>query len=521
MPIVCYNTLCVAMNKRALSQFGVNKVKIKNRWVARLCAPVLALALAAGGALCAGAVGEGVPQAVLNAKSGVLRVMVSLGNGNYSMGTGFAVGTKDDMYVATNHHVVDSGVHIYVYYDTGRYIEAELVADDVSRDISILKPVRNIPRAQLLPLQTDGVGDGIAVFALGYPGAADILSEGFERGGYDTEAAFLADIVADKPSMTITNGVVSAIRQSVLVGDASREVKLIQTNTAINQGNSGGPLLDALGNVVGVNTLGISGLEWHIESMNGAVHVDELITVLRGARIAYEGPVSQSDTSAAADDPVTPPVASPKGDDNTLLMIVLAGAGALVLGGGGLAAGLVARKAKKPPLKNGVTLADYEHSGRGVSEVEAYGMMRDFVARLLPLAQYDLNPLLSTSNVYIGDGTIALKERGAASDAQPGLYPGFSAPENYRMAAGSAATVYFLGALTYLLLNGERPPEAQARIRKNDPLYETADTLQAIVNQATEPYEQNRIPNLQRLYEALMAGGGKIYAENGFAPTGR
>lgn len=107
------------------------------------------------------------------------------------------------------------------------------------------------------------------MWALGFPGGADILT-GQEAAGVD--------------EMTVTDGIVSAIKTSRVVGTASQDVQLVQTNTAINQGNSGGPMLDEHGNVVGVNTVGVDGAQ----NINGAVHVVELINVLEANGIPYK-----------------------------------------------------------------------------------------------------------------------------------------------------------------------------------------------------------------------------------------
>lgn len=220
-----------------------------------------------------------VPSLVMEAREGVVRIIVPMADG-FAMGTGFVVGTEDEYYVVTNHHVIDGATEsIYIYYDTGKRVEAEVYDISASRDLAILEPKRSIPNVTILPLQTDDFDSGGAVYALGYPGAADMLT-----GDYFIYQDY-NDIIADKASMTITDGIISSIKEAYMVGDTTSAVQIIQTNTAINGGNSGGPLLDKAGNVVGINTYGI--VVDNTAGINGCVHVSELMSVLRSNHIDY------------------------------------------------------------------------------------------------------------------------------------------------------------------------------------------------------------------------------------------
>ena len=114
-----------------------------------------------------------------------------------------------------------------------------------------------------LPLRSDAVETGLAVYALGYPGAADDFSREFATG---------------VDSITVTDGIVSAVRQSRAEGYQSTWA--IQTNTPISPGNSGGPLVDAGGRLVGINTF----IMLEGQNVNGSIHVRELLTVLQQNR---------------------------------------------------------------------------------------------------------------------------------------------------------------------------------------------------------------------------------------------
>lgn len=462
--------------------------------------------------LAAGAVDD-TPTEVLDARNGVVRVVTVLQEEGYvSTGTGFVVGTEDKYYVVTNYHVIEDYKEIYIYYDTGKYIEAAVYKDDPSRDLCILKPKKKIPDVVVLDIESDPIDSGIAVFALGFPGASDTLSEGFDPVLYDSVNDYLKNVVADNQSMTITNGIVSAIRDSNMVGNSTRQVALLQTNTAINRGNSGGPLVNKSGRVVGINTLGITGMEWHIEAMNGAIHVDELRKVLKNAKIEYNTTPEPVISSSV---PVSSQPEEPQGIGGMAILLIAL----VVLAGGGVALALVLRRGrKKPAVPGGVSLAAYAGAGQVRDEISAIEMTLAFINELLGMGVYDLNPLLTPENVIIGDGQIALKDKKikVAADAKREIYPGFSAPEAYKGEAGQPASVYFVGGMLFTLITGQRPPDALLRKEQQVPAFINGDTLQNIINQAMEPAQPARVQDLYALYELLNGYKPNIYAENGY-----
>jgi len=150
------------------------------------------------------------------------------------IGSGFLVSA--DGYVLTNHHVVagDDGIpvdKILVQLTDTREFEAELVGSDPQTDVAVLKiDSENLPFLSLASSENLRVGD--IVFAAGNP-----LNVG----------------------LTVTQGIVSAVGRTDLgiLGVQGFE-NFIQTDAAINMGNSGGPLVDADGRVVGINAAIIS-----------------------------------------------------------------------------------------------------------------------------------------------------------------------------------------------------------------------------------------------------------------------
>ena len=149
-----------------------------------------------------------------------------------SLGSGFVI--SSDGYVVTNNHVI-SGVptdqgkvtvsSITVKLTDGKEYKATVVGKDAASDLAVLKiEARGLPFVQFGDSTRTRVGDW--VIAIGNP---------FALGG------------------TVTAGIVSAIHRSISQGGGAYD-RYIQTDAAINQGNSGGPMFDLSGNVVGINT---------------------------------------------------------------------------------------------------------------------------------------------------------------------------------------------------------------------------------------------------------------------------
>jgi len=140
--------------------------------------------------------------------------------------------------ILTNHHVIAGASALTVALSDGRELEARVVADDPSIDLAVLK----VAAADLTPATLGGTSTvtvGQVAIAIGSP-----------LGTF---------------SETVTKGIVSATGRTITVaGDGGRPVELhdlIQTDAAINEGNSGGPLLDINGSVIGVNTASATSAE--------------------------------------------------------------------------------------------------------------------------------------------------------------------------------------------------------------------------------------------------------------------
>lgn len=199
----------------------------------------------------------------------------------YSTGTGFFVGREgeDPQYIVTNYHVisdfVDDGAgtgqgQLYVFYDQDDKEEVFVQEYDQIKDLAILRLSKATDKR--IPLRLSRVGQdsiGAEVYAIGFPGVADETSSVSSYGVDDT---------------TVTNGTVGR-----LITQEGTGRRVIQTNASIQPGNSGGPLVDGNGNVIGINTfilLADDGSK--VEGMNYAVSVEELIPMLNNNEVPYE-----------------------------------------------------------------------------------------------------------------------------------------------------------------------------------------------------------------------------------------
>ncbi len=141
-------------------------------------------------------------------------------------GSGFFI--SEQGHVVTNNHVVEGTSEVSVILSDGTQEQAQIVGRDVYSDIAVLKVEGKVPAVAVLG-NADALQPGETVIAIGSP------------LGYFQN--------------TVTVGVVSALGRSVDSGRGYMIENLIQTDAAINHGNSGGPLINLAGEVVGVNTL--------------------------------------------------------------------------------------------------------------------------------------------------------------------------------------------------------------------------------------------------------------------------
>lgn len=142
--------------------------------------------------------------------------------------SGSGIFISDKGYILTNNHVVEGTKDVSIVLSDGSPEKATIVGTDLYSDIAVLKTDGKVPAVASLG-NSDVLNPGESVIAIGSP---------------------LGDF-----KNTVTVGVVSATGRSIDTGQGYQIEDLIQTDAAINQGNSGGPLVNLAGDVIGINTL--------------------------------------------------------------------------------------------------------------------------------------------------------------------------------------------------------------------------------------------------------------------------
>ena len=163
-----------------------------------------------------------------------------------SEGTGSGIIISSDGYIVTNNHVIDGASSVSVTLNTGGEYEAKVIGSDAKTDLAVLKisPDEKLTVATLGDSSTIEVGE--RAIAIGNP-------LGMEFFG------------------STTQGIISAINRTITV--ENRTMSVIQTDAAINEGNSGGALVNAYGQVIGINAVKISSST--VEGMGFAIPISE------------------------------------------------------------------------------------------------------------------------------------------------------------------------------------------------------------------------------------------------------
>jgi S1-C subfamily serine protease len=160
-------------------------------------------------------------------------VSVERRGGQRQTGSGSGLIFTPDGLILTNAHVVDHAAHVDVHLADGRHFEGHVVGTDPDTDIAVVRTGGdNLPWR--MPGDSRALRPGQVVIAIGSP-------LGFQH--------------------TVTAGVVSALGRSLRARTGRLIENLVQTDTALNPGNSGGPLVTSRGEVVGVNTAAILGVQ--------------------------------------------------------------------------------------------------------------------------------------------------------------------------------------------------------------------------------------------------------------------
>ena len=196
---------------------------------------------------------------------------------SYSWGSGIVV--SSDGYILTNTHVIDEGERATVQLYDGTTCAAKLVAADSQSDVAILK----IEKTGLTPAvfaSSKNIRTGDAVCAIGNPLSPDY-------------------------SLTMTSGIISATSREVSYNGAV--MKLLQTDTSINEGNSGGPLFNDRGQVIGITNMKIVSSFSNIEGIGFAIPSDTLQSIV--AALMDDGAVYGRSTIGITVGPISEDIA--------------------------------------------------------------------------------------------------------------------------------------------------------------------------------------------------------------------
>lgn len=201
--------------------------------------------------------GLSIPQIVEMVQPAVVTVSVKVpgvpgwfnpdGRGSESIGTGFIL--NEEGLIATNYHVVENGDEIKVTLYDGQEVSAKIVNYDATNDLAVIQMDKNVKVPGTVTLgDSSNLRVGESVIAIGNP-----LSKDFAG--------------------TVTSGIISATGRDVTIG--RNEYTYIQTDAAINGGNSGGPLINARGEVIGINSAKIA--TDSVEGIGFAIPINTLI----------------------------------------------------------------------------------------------------------------------------------------------------------------------------------------------------------------------------------------------------
>ena len=187
----------------------------------------------------------------------------------YSTGTGFVYEIDGDTaYILTNHHVIESGDEVFVQFTDGNTVQTKVVGSDKYADIAVLSMEAN---------------DSVKVASIG-------SSEAIRVG--DTAFAVGAPLDASTYSGTVTRGIISGKNRMVAVSLKGNSVSdwvmsVLQTDAAINSGNSGGPLANANGEVIGITSLKL--VNSGVEGMGFAIPIETAMKyahkIMKGEKI--------------------------------------------------------------------------------------------------------------------------------------------------------------------------------------------------------------------------------------------
>ncbi len=196
---------------------------------------------------------NGIADAVEKVYDAVVVVTTYKNDNAYASGTGFVYKIDGNYgYILTNAHVISDSDRVNVQFTNGENVQTTVVGSDKLSDIAVLKVEKKyiIKVAEIGSSSDMRVGD--TTFAVGAP-------------------------INSVYSWTVTRGILSGKNRMVEVSNSDYVMKVLQTDAAINNGNSGGPLCNSNGEVIGITSLKLVAEE--VEGMGFAINIEEAIEV--------------------------------------------------------------------------------------------------------------------------------------------------------------------------------------------------------------------------------------------------
>jgi S1-C subfamily serine protease len=212
-----------------------------------------------------------------------VRIICQTDPNSVDTGSGFVVANDRVSYIATNDHVIacakGNPADLSVLGSDSQQLPVEIVWEDAHKDIAIISAPLTLDRPAVTIADTSGVSAGDPVIAVGFPGAADDLVN-----------------TAEVAVPTVTKGNIERI-----VIDQDNGSRMFQQSAPTNPGNSGGPLFDQQGDIIGINELksltnavtvenGQPTVErvTEGEGIGGAIDIDELIRPMEAQAIPFK-----------------------------------------------------------------------------------------------------------------------------------------------------------------------------------------------------------------------------------------
>lgn len=213
---------------------------------------------------------NGIADAVEKVYDSVIIVSTISQNKVISSGSGFIYKiNNEDIYIITNHHVVDVGDAFKITYTDGNEEDAQLVGSDEYSDIAVLKVTSNEEYKAALIGSSDNMRVGDTTFTIGAP-------------------------LGDNYSWTVTRGILSGKERLVEVSltnsyQSDYIMNVLQTDSPVNSGNSGGPICNSNGEVIGVVNAKISytGVEGIGFAIPIEIAVEKAEQIINGSKTSY------------------------------------------------------------------------------------------------------------------------------------------------------------------------------------------------------------------------------------------